>query len=359
MAKKKSEFSELKLDIAGCPCTIAYGGIHGAMPHLFIDSDDERVRLNYDVTSYYPSLMIQNNYISRNITDKGIFEEAFNKRLDAKKAGDTKTANALKLVLNTTYGASNNQYNELFDPLMAHSVCISGQLYLMELTLSLVNAIPGLTLCQLNTDGVMVYINRADIDTARSIVQEWSTRTGFGMEEDVIAQLRQRDVNNYCIRKKNGKIKAKGAALSDWEGGSFRHNSLSIVCKATVLYLLDGIPVEKTIRECDDIFQFQMIMKAGGSYSSVVHMFDGGERKIQRVNRVYASKNEKLGTVYKVKANGRRDKLASAPSHAIIDNEGTLGIDKINKDWYIDLCNERIRQFKGIKPDHKTRRKAK
>ena len=53
--------------------------------------------------------------------------------MKAKKAGDKKTANALKLVANTSYGAMLNgkngiSYNDLYDPLMGRSVCITGQL---------------------------------------------------------------------------------------------------------------------------------------------------------------------------------------------------------------------------------------
>ena len=34
--------------------------------------------------------------------------------------------------MNTTYGALLNKYNDLFDPLMGRSVCITGQLFLLE-----------------------------------------------------------------------------------------------------------------------------------------------------------------------------------------------------------------------------------
>lgn len=344
---KKRPYSEFKSTLFGCPYKVAFGGIHGAMPQLFIDSDNKKVILNYDVSSYYPSLMIQNKYLSRNISNAKVFEDTFHRRLKAKAEGDKKTANALKLVLNTTYGASNNKYNDLYDPLMAHSVCISGQLYLLELAVSLGNAIKDFTLCQLNTDGIMIYIPRSDIETARSIVNEWSTRTGFGMEEDNIAQLRQRDVNNYCIRKSDGSIKAKGGVLSDWKGGSFKHSSLVVVCRALLYKLLDDKAIEDTIDECDDIFDFQMITKTGSTYEKCVHATGIGEHEVQRVNRVYASKNANLGTLYKVKSDRSRTKIPSCPEHAIIDNEGILTIDKIDKQWYIDLCNERLEQFYG------------
>lgn len=177
------------------------------------------------------------------------------------------------------------------------------------------------------------------------------------MEEDIIDIVVQRDVNNYVMREKKGKVKVKGGVVSDYKGGDFKHNSLSIVCKAIVDNLLDGIPVEKTIGECTDPFAFQMIAKAGGTYERVVHVFEGGERQVNKVNRIYASPLQNLGAVYKVKADGRRDRQASCPEHAIIDNEGTITIDKLDKQWYIDLANERLLKFRGVKPERKKRRK--
>lgn len=79
--------------------------------------------------------------------------------MKAKKAGDKKTANALKLVANTSYGAMLNgkngiSYNDLYDPLMGRSVCITGQLLLLELSMHLVAECPTLKIIQLNTDGI-------------------------------------------------------------------------------------------------------------------------------------------------------------------------------------------------------------
>ena len=72
-------------------------------------------------------------YTSRNIPSPDVYAATIERRVKAKRAGDKATANALKLVLNTTYGAMLNKYNALYDPLMGRSVCISGQLFLLEL----------------------------------------------------------------------------------------------------------------------------------------------------------------------------------------------------------------------------------
>ena len=103
-----------------------------------------RILRNYDVASYYPHLMTLYDYTSRNIPSAEMFENVLKTRMTAKSSGDKATANALKLVVNTTYGAMLNQYNDLYDPLMGRSVCVTGQLFLFELGSHLYNDIPDL-----------------------------------------------------------------------------------------------------------------------------------------------------------------------------------------------------------------------
>ena len=121
-------FSEKQtFSIGECPGVVGYGGIHAAIPNYFFEETDERVIRNKDVASYYPHLMTLCGYTSRNIPSAQVFEEVLETRMKAKASGDKATANALKLVVNTTYGALLNRYNDLFDPLMGRSVCITEQ----------------------------------------------------------------------------------------------------------------------------------------------------------------------------------------------------------------------------------------
>jgi hypothetical protein len=203
----------------------------------------------------------------------------------------------------------------------------------------------------------MFSIDRKFIRDVRSIVCDWEELTQFEMEEQGIEVVVQRDVNNYVMRELGGKIKVKGGVVSDYKGGNFKHNSLSVVCRAIVENLLDGVSIEETINNEQDPFAFQMITKAGGTYEKVVHVNGLGEVEVNRTNRVYAGKDERLGAVYKIKADGRRDRIANCPEHAIVDNSGILSIDKIDKQWYIDLATKRRDEFLGIKPNRKKRSK--
>ena len=319
-----------------------------------------RIIRNYDVASYYPHLMTLYGYTSRNIPSPEIFSEVLESRMKAKAAGDTATANALKLVVNTTYGASLNKYNDLCDPLMGRSVCITGQLFLLELAQHLYQDIPDLRIVQLNTDGIMIEFDDSQYDQVQDILNEWQSRTGFTLEEDKISKLCQKDVNGYIEVQPSGKFKCKGGYLVRGisPAGAFNvNNNATIVAKALVEYFVNGTPPEDTINACDDIFPFQIIAKAGAKYREAYHMVDGEKVPVQKVNRIYATADPRYGKLFKVKAeNDAEAKIEMLPEHCIIDNDNHLTIADVDKQFYIDMAKKRINDFMGIKPEKKGRK---
>lgn len=312
-----------------------------------------RVIRNVDVGSYYPHLVTNNGYASRNMPDPKIYADMLERRMAAKAAGDKATANALKLVCNTTYGALLNAYNDLYDPLMGRSVCISGQLYLMELANHCVAEIPSVQILQLNTDGLMVSLEDSELPILDGIKAEWEARTGFTLEVDEIERIYQKDVNNYIAVYTNGKVKTKGGYLTygiSSAGAWNVNNSLICVRKAIIDYFVKGARPEDTIGADDNIFDFQMIAKAGSKYSSSYHMIDGEKVAVQKVNRVYATPDERYGTLYKTHGQTGRDaKIEGLPEHCVVDNDNRLTIQDVDKSWYIALAKKRINDFMGIK----------
>ena len=354
----KELFSDKQtFSIGDCPGVVGYGGIHAAIPNYFFVETEDRVIRNKDVASYYPHLMTLCGYTSRNIPSAQIFEDVLETRMKAKASGDKATANALKLVVNTTYGALLNKYNDLFDPLMGRSVCITGQLFLMELAQHLYADIPDLKIVQLNTDGIMVECDRKYLPKLDEICDEWQSRTGFELEEDAVVRIAQKDVNNYVEVQEGGKAKSKGGYLVRGIStvGAFNiNNNACIVAAAVKEYLVNGVPVEDTINGCNDIFQFQLIAKAGVKYREAYHLVDGEKVPVQKVNRVYATKDERYGKLFKVKAeNDSTAKIEMLPEHCIIDNDNHLTIDDVDKTFYIEMAKKRINDFLGIKPEKK------
>ena len=350
----------LKIDIAGVPHVYGWGGLHGAIPNYFQRSDEEMKIMIADVGSYYPSMIIQYGYASRNSPDADAYKDVYVKRMAAKHSGDKVTANALKLVLNTYFGATKNQYNDLYDPRMANAICITGQLFLTDLIEKL-ELIKGFELIQSNTDGIIIrYPKKAD-QQIRDVIHEWEERTRLTMELGEVRAIAQKDVNNYIMEDGDGHIKSKGGYVSLYHKGDFKMNSLQIIHKAIGDYFLHGTPVEKTINACQDPLAFQIIAKAGGTYTGVEHYNDGQMEPVQRVNRVYASHRRTLGTLYKIKSDGRRDKIASLPDHCLIDNDNRIKIDEIDRVWYIELAKKRVQDYLGAEkaPKIKKTRKKK
>lgn len=359
--------SKLEIMVGVCPCTIAYGGIHGAIPTYVEEATETRTIRNKDVASYYPHLMTLMGYCSRNMPSPKMFEDTLEERVAAKKAGDKATANALKLVLNTTYGAMLNgkdgtAFNDLYDPLMGRSVCISGQLFLLELSEHLIAECPTLKIIQLNTDGIMVSFDHEDEAKYQEITQEWQDRTGFELEEDFIRKIVQKDVNNYVeVPADGGEPKVKGGQLVRGiaPAGAFNiNNNAVVVARAIKQYFIDGTPPEETIAASENILDFQLITKAGGKYSQCYHLVGGEKVIVQKVNRVYAVSDKSKGTVYKTHAvTGRDAKVAGLPTHCAIDNNNNLSIEVVDRKWYVKLAKKYINDFLGIKPPRKNTRR--
>ena len=390
--------SKLSIMVDGAEAVIGFGGIHHAQPNYRETATDTRVIRNYDVASLYPSLMVYNGYTSRNIPSSEIFENFYHKRLQAKQSGDKHTANTLKLILNTTYGASLAKTNPLYDPLMGRSVCITGQLYILELAMRYLRDTKTVKIIQLNTDGIMISIDESEMPIIYRINDEWQEKKRLLLEEDRISKIAgQKDVNNYIMVFENGKVKTKGAYVTYGmaPAGAFSvNNNHTIVKKAVIEYFVNGTPVEDTILGCTDIFEFQIIAKAGGGYKSVYRVpadfeerkkqwkkdnritieldvsnngYDGTKRKgkaykepifrwenysgprstVQRVNRVYAAKQPNMGTLVKVKPDGTVGKIGGLPESVVIDNKNKLTLDQVDKQWYIDLARKYISDYMG------------
>ena len=382
----------LELMIGDCPATIGFGGIHAAIPTYTEEATETRSIRNKDVASYYPHLMTiplsegqEYGYCSRNIPSPTIYSDTLEDRVNAKKAGDKDKANALKLVLNTTYGALLNgngetAYNNLYDPLMGRSVCITGQLLLLELTNHLLAECPTLKVIQLNTDGIMVSFDNSDEPKWQEITKEWEQRTGFELEEDFIRKIVQKDVNNYIEIPVKGEPKLKGGALvrgiltngnvdftqygllqwNNLAGGAWKiNNDAVVISNAIQEYFINGTDPEQTIKRDHEILHFQIISKVGSKYKSCYQVIDGEKVPVQKVNRVYAVDDMYYGTIYKTHAKTGRDaKVGGLPEHCLVDNENHLVVGSIDKEWYIRQARKYIRDFLGVKPPKRNTRKV-
>lgn len=330
----------LKIYVAGVPHVFGWGGIHGALLKYM----GEGIYVNSDVGSYYPALMIEYYFLSRNVRKSDKYREIRDRRIELKKAKDPMQL-PYKIVLNSTYGASKDKYNNLFDPLMANNVCINGQLLLLDL-IEHVEAQTDFKLIQSNTDGVMFKLNsKDDIPVYESICKEWEERTRMTLEHDIINKVVQKDVNNYIIVMENGKVKSKGGYVKKLNN---LDNDLPIVNKAIMEYFINDIAVDETINRCDELIDFQKVVKASSKYKHALH---GDKIVNEKILRVFASRSRNDPGVFKVKKDKNTpDKLAGTPDRCFIDNGNIINKKiprKLDKSWYIDIASKRIKDFVG------------
>lgn len=328
--------NQLDIMIAGVPHQFGWGGVHGATDKYH----GEGYFLNMDVASLYPSLMIQYNLHSRNMKDPRKYEEIYHTRLKY-KAEKNPLQEPLKLVLNSTYGVMKDKNNALYDPLQANKVCVYGQILLLDLIEKLE---PHCKIIQSNTDGVLVKMNsKDDFDLIDDICFEWEERTQLQLEFEEFRKVFQKDVNNYIIVDVNGKFKSKGAYVKKLSNLDY---DLPIVNKALVDYMVHNIPVEKTIGDCNDLKEFQLVSKISGKYIHILH----GEKIIkEKCVRLFASNIETDAGVKKLHATtGRPAKLQNSPEHCFFYNDEVNGVkvpEKLDKEWYITLANKRLKDF--------------
>lgn len=326
--------------VAGVEHTFAWGGGHGAR----LKYSSSGVFLIIDVTAYYPSLQKKYHFGYRVMNNPENFEFIHDSNIEFKKKGDKKARQPFKIMDNAISGQMKQKSSALYDPMSNNSICINGQLLLLDLVEHIE---PYCELIQNNTDGIIVKLKdyECDFDILDDVVYEWEQRTGMKMDFDTfIGTIYQKDVNNYLlVDKHTGAVKAKGSYVMKLNDLSY---DLPIINKALVDYMIKGIPVERTISECQDLREFQLVSRISSKYTHILY----GDKPIkERCIRIFASKDPSDPGVKKVHATKKTAaKLTNSPEHCFIFNGDVKGVsvpEKLNKQWYIDLANKRLSDF--------------
>lgn len=336
------------------------GGIHSVYtgkqcnkadaPCIYAETNDDYVLKNVDASSYYPSILIQLNCLSRTVKNPQVFIDIFDERIELKHKKNKTEEDDLaqladKLVLNTTFGASGNKWLDLYDPYMCTRCCRIGQIFLAALACKIYKTVPGIKIIQTNTDGILVYCPRNKLDILQKLEKEWSDISGINMEEDDVLRIWQRDVNNYLLTKyEDGEIKIKRKGLwlnTDWlrKGYVTTATVNGYVCaRAAQNYLLYGDNIIESIVNTNNLLDFTMVCTKGPTFRGVVQRDAfGNETELFKSNRVIASKDTSLGMIYKYKmykGNISYYKMPGIPEHCRLINDDISKYDfnEIKKD---------------------------
>jgi len=339
--KKEIYKQKLTADVAGVPHVFAWGGLHGARAKYY----GTGYYLHIDVSQYYPSLTVGRNYFSRATSEEGKkrYDMMRKESIRLKQFPELKTKrNGYKLCNNKAYGCMKDKYNALYDPLMANNICVTGQLSLLLLIEMLE---PHCQLIQSNTDGLIVKLyNLDDYELIDDICWEWEQMTGVSLAFDpIITKIWQKDVNNYLFTDEVGGVESKGAYVKELSALDY---DLPIVNKALKKYMIDGTSIESTINAADELIEFQKIVKLSGKYDYVEH---NSKQYRNKCYRVFASRSTRDGIIYKCR-NGKADKFANTPEKCFLNNGDIRGAKvpaNLDRQYYIDLAYERLRQFGG------------
>lgn len=331
----------LDVEVAGLPHSFGWGGLHGAPAEPI---HRKGLMIHVDVTSYYPTLMIEYDLLTRNCRRKEKFKEIYDKRVELKKAGKKKEQAPYKIILNGTFGICKDKMSKAYDPQMSNNVVINGQLLLLDL----IEKLEGhCELIQSNTDGLIIQVEDTDeaFNAVDDICYEWEQRTRMSLGFDTLNEIWQGDVNNYIFRFDNGKLERKGAYVKELND---LDNDLPIVNEAIVKYLTEGVEVEDTVNSCRNLKQFQKVVKINGSYKFGWH---NGKKLTDKTFRVFASTDPRDTYIGKCKGEGLTiEKFANTPERCFIDN-GDVNHEapaQLDKRWYIVLAKKRLHDKFGI-----------
>jgi len=317
------------------------GGIHGSLNNTKIESDDYFIIIDCDVSSLYPSIAIVNKLFPEHLGEEfySVYERdivAIRLAEKAKKENGNKAiVDGFKEAANSVYGKSNDQYSWLQDMKYTMATTINGQLMLSMLAEMLME-IENLQMIQINTDGLTVKLPRKYEDQYYNICKEWENITKLQLEYVEYSKMVLFDVNNYLAVYKNLNKKPKCKGRCEFENIPLHKNkSHSIIAKSFHDYFVHNIPVEDTILNHRNIFDFCAGVKAKksekqGNSHYELHSIEGTEikkEKLSKTVRYYVSKKGKW--LFKCYEDGSQEHV-----------EAPTQFGRASKDWKVTYFNK-------------------
>lgn len=325
-----------KIKLGNSTYKLGIGGIHSTEKKQSVVANAGQVIADRDVTSYYPSMIINNKWYPPQLGKEflSLYESIYKERVAAKKSGNKTVADTYKIILNGSFGKLGSKYSILYAPNLLLNVTLTGQLSLLMLIEEL--ELNGISVISANTDGFVSFMADSQYKLYDSICNTWELNTDLLLEETLYKALHSRDVNNYCAITTDNKIKGKGIFTL---GLLSKNPQYEITIEAAIAYLKDGVDPEKTIRQCNDIRKFACIrtVKGGGKWQ---------EKYLGKVVRwVYSTKGEPI--------------LYASNNNKVATSDGALPImnlsevsesiwDELDYDKYLAIVDDILKNV-GVK----------
>ena len=313
---EKGEF-EFSVIYHGAKFDFGLGGTHQSIDSGVYEATNGWIILDLDVSSLYPSIANSLKLYPEQLGPQFMqqYSEFIKKRIAEKHKPKEERDNVLiegyKLVLNGVYGKSKEEKSFLFDMLYTFKTTIAGQLFISMWVERMVEAVPELVVLQTNTDGITIKIPENKLELIRDVNEQLTKETTLVIEEAFYSKMCIRDVNNYIgiytdSTPEHEHIKLKGDFEIDKE--FHKDPSMRIVPLAVKDYFVYGIPVEKTIKENRDIFNFCMQLKTNSKSNAYFRHLENGktvDTKLHRMTRYYIGKGKDSGILLKKFEDGK------------------------------------------------------
>lgn len=346
---------ENKFVFQGLQYSVGVGGIHSVnKPEIVIPKEDEML-IDIDVASLYPSMLIEYGFYPKHLGPEflEVYKQIKDERIEAKHAGNKVKNETLKLALNGLSGNLQNEHNFCYSPFAVMQIRINGQLLLLMLAEKLTQL--GCRIVQANTDGLFVLLKKDVYSKVNNVCREWEQLTKLTLEEERFKAMYQYAINDYFAITEDDKVKEKGMFITTVKLG--KGLTPKIIPKAVINFFKNGVPVEETIKGCQDIRDFLMSEKTGKQW----HV-EYNNKEQQRTNRFYASTNGAYLWKWKEKDTNHFDISIPCPTEKQYQNMLTASgvtllnyLDdkpieerKINYRYYIMEAYKIIRELKPL-----------
>ena len=250
-----------RITIGNAQYQMGIGGLHSCEKRQFIQASSDEVLADWDVASYYPNIILGQRLSPKHLGADflTVFQSIVTRRLDAKRSGDKVTSEVLKIVINGTFGKLGSKYSFLYSPDLMAQTTLTGQLALLMLIERM--EMIGIKVISANTDGIVLHAPKSLGRRMEEVAWDWMLDTSYELERTNYRAIASRDVNNYVAVMMNGKTKGKGVfALPSLA----KNPDCQIVYDAVAARISGNIPIERTIRKCDDIRRFVTVRRVTG-----------------------------------------------------------------------------------------------
>lgn len=337
----------------GVKTDFGLGGVHGAKDSKVYESNEDMIIMTSDVTSFYPNLAIKNKWAPAHLPQQefcNLYEWFF---LERKKIPKSDPKNYVyKIILNSTYGLSNDENSFLYDPELTMKITINGQLSLMMLHEMICEEIPNAIPLMQNTDGLETIIPRKYQEIYLDICKRWENITNLQLEHDKYSKIILGDVNNYIAITEDGKSKCKGRFEFD-NLAMHKNKSFLIIPKAIHAYFVNGIKPEDFIKANTNIFDFCGGVKIKGDWSFYEHKVVSGEYSIEKIQDTirYFISNTGSKVIKKNNTDNREIQIEAGKwlqTLMINYTEKPFTEYDINYDYYLDKIYKEIKDLEPI-----------